>query len=192
MFYQNELTLTDEESRCAHSVTPNSWSFHVSSGGGWWRRFLWDRGTLLDLGTLGGHLSTAYWINDAGDVGGGAKTPGDPCCGHAALWRKGKITDLGALHGDCFSRAEAINSKGQIVGQSFSCDTGIARAVLWEEGAIIDLSTLVPANTNLSLADAFNINDRGEILCQCLPPACRTVTLAGMTACLFPRGKDDE
>ena len=63
-----------------------------------------------------------------------------------------------------------INSKGQIVGQSFSCDTGTARAVLWEEGAIIDLNTLVPANTNLSLADAFNINEREEILCLCLPP----------------------
>ena len=131
--------------------------------------FLWDRGTLLDLGTLGGSFSTTFWINDAGDVVGWAATTGDQFA-HAALWREREITDLGTLDGDCFSQAEAVNSKGQIVGLSFSCATGTARAVLWEEGAIIDLNTLVPANTNLSLADAFNINDRGEILCQCLPP----------------------
>jgi probable HAF family extracellular repeat protein len=156
--------------------------------------FLWDRGTLLDLGTLGGHSSTAYWINDAGDVVGGATLPGDPCCGNAALWRKGKITDLGTLDSDCLSRAEAINSKGQIVGQSFSCDTGIARAVLWEEGAIIDLNTLVPANTNLALADAFNINDRGEILCQCLPPGVDSQHsyIGGHDCLLIPLGKDNE
>ena len=153
--------------------------------------FLWDRGTLLDLGTLGGHFSTAYWINDAGDVVGGATTSGDPP-GHAALWRKGKITDLGSLDSDCLSRAEAINSKGQIVGQSFSCDTGIARAVLWEEAAIIDLSTLVPANTNLFLAEAFNINDRGEILCRCLPAGVPNGELGEHVCLLIPSGKDNE
>ena len=153
--------------------------------------FLWDRGTLLDLGTLGGHFSTAYWINDAGDVVGGATTSGDPP-GHAALWRKGKITDLGTLDGDCFSQANAINSKGQIVGLTFSCDTGIARAVLWEEAAIIDLSTLVPAKTNLFLAEAFNINDRGEILCRCLPAGVPNGELGEHVCLLIPSGKDNE
>jgi probable HAF family extracellular repeat protein len=147
----------------------------------------------LDLGTLGGTVSTAYWINDAGDVVGGATTSGDST-GHAALCRKGSITDLGTLDGDCFSQAEVINSKGQIVGLSFSCDTGIARAVLWEEGAIIDLNTLVPANTNLTLADAFNINERGEILCQCLPPGVQIQNgdFGGHDCLLIPSSKDNE
>jgi probable HAF family extracellular repeat protein len=152
--------------------------------------FLWDRGTLLDLGTLGGSLSTTLWINDAGDVVGVANTSGDQFS-HAFLWTKGKISDLGTLDGDCFSLAEAINSKGQIVGLSFSCDTGTARAVLWEEGAIIDLSTSVSANTNLSLVEAFNINDRGEILCGCLPPGVQNGEFGGHDCLLIPSGKDD-
>ena len=153
--------------------------------------FLWDRGTLLDLGTLGGSFSTTFWINDAGDVVGWAATTGDQFA-HAALWREREITDLGTLDGDCFSQAEAVNSKGQIVGLSFSCATGTARAVLWEEGAIIDLNTLVPANTNLSLADAFNINDRGEILCQCLPPGVQDGDFGGHDCLLIPSGKGNE
>ena len=152
--------------------------------------FLWDRGTLLDLGTLGGSFSTTFWINDAGDVVGWAATTGDKFA-HAALWRKREITDLGTLDGDCFSQAEAVNSKGQIVGLSFSCDTGTARAVLWEEGAIIDLSTSVSANTNLSLVEAFNINDRGEILCGCLPPGVQNGEFGGHDCLLIPSGKDD-
>ena len=153
--------------------------------------FLWDRGTLLDLGTLGGSFSTTFWINDAGDVVGWAATTGDKFA-HAALWRKREITDLGTLDGDCFSQAEAVNSKGQIVGLSFSCDTGTSRAVLWEKGAIIDLSTSIPANTNLSLTEAFNINDRGEILCGCLPPGVQNGESGGHDCLLIPSGKDDE
>lgn len=152
--------------------------------------FLWDRGTLLDLGTLGGSFSSTFWINDAGEVVGAASTSGDQFV-HAFLWRKGKITDLGTLNGDCFSQALAINSKGQIVGQSFSCDFSTVRAVLWEKSAIIDLTTSVPANSNLSLVGAFNINDPGEILCNCLPPGVQNGDFGGHDCLLIPSGEDD-
>ena len=34
---------------------------------------------------------------------------------------------------------------------------------------MIDLNTLIPAGSNFQLIDAYNINDRGEILVQALP-----------------------
>src|SRR5262249_58772278 len=91
--------------------------------------FLWDQGTLIDLGTLGGSFAQAIWLNNKGEAVGGSYTAGDEEF-HATLWRNGQITDLN-VDGDCFSVALAINSKSQIVGQSFNCDTKTLPAVVW-------------------------------------------------------------
>jgi probable HAF family extracellular repeat protein len=161
------------------------------TGGPGCHAFLWDHGTLADLGTLGGTFSTTFWLNDAGDVVGAATTPGDALF-HATLWRKGVITDLGTLDGDCFSQALAINSKGQIVGQSFSCDFSTVRAVLWEKGSISDLNTLIPPNSSLLLTTAFNINDRGEIVGWGAPPGVQDLHFGGRVFLLIPCGDDEE
>jgi hypothetical protein len=34
---------------------------------------------------------------------------------------------------------------------------------------MVDLNTLIPAGSNFQIIDAYNINDRGEILVQALP-----------------------
>jgi probable HAF family extracellular repeat protein len=125
--------------------------------------FLWEKGTLQDLGTLGGTSSIALWLNNAGEVVGAATAAGDQVF-HATLWRRGLITDLGTLPGDCFSRANVINSKDQIIGWSFNCDTNTFKAVLWDKGSIFDLNALIPANANLQLVSGTDINNRGEIL----------------------------
>jgi len=57
------------------------------------------------------------------------------------------------------------NAKGQIVGESatdlFFTST---RAFLWEKGGpMIDLNTLIPPSSDMELASAASINDRGEI-----------------------------
>ena len=67
---------------------------------------------MMDLGTLGGASSSAYGINDSGQVVGQADTPGGQH--HAFLYNGGKMIDLGTL-GGANSSAHDINDSGQIV-----------------------------------------------------------------------------
>jgi probable HAF family extracellular repeat protein len=135
--------------------------------------FLWERGKLKDLGTLGGDNGTAIWINDAEDIVGEADLP-DNQARHAFLWRKGLMTDLGTLDGD--SHATAVNSKGQVVGYfriTVRTDPPFRHPFLWETGSpMVDLNTLIPANSGLELVTAENINERGEIVGVGVPGRC--------------------
>jgi len=87
--------------------------------------FLWQDGTMTDLGTLGGHSSSATGINTQGQVVGFAATSDEAI--HAVLWDHGMTTDLGE------GRACGINAAGQIVGES------AGRAVVWDHGQKIDI-----------------------------------------------------
>jgi probable HAF family extracellular repeat protein len=130
--------------------------------------FLWKRGSMKDLGTLGGDNSEAVWINDAGEIAGSADLLGANL--HDAVrWKNGKILDLGTVNGDACSRGRAINARGQIVGGSSDC-SNFLHAFLWEEGGpMIDLNTVIPPNSGLQLTNALNINDRGEIIAKSVP-----------------------
>jgi probable HAF family extracellular repeat protein len=60
--------------------------------------FLWDHGTMLDLGSLGGTNGLPASLNDAGQVVGAMDLAGDQTH-HAFLWKQGKLTELGTLGG---------------------------------------------------------------------------------------------
>jgi probable HAF family extracellular repeat protein len=126
---------------------------------------LWQNGTAIDLGNLGGSMSNvAYAINNQGQVVGVSDLPGDTTA-HAFFWQNGKITDLGTLPGDVFSAAFSINNKGQIVGES--CDVNFnCRAFLWQNGTMADLNTFTFADSSLYLLSANDVNDLGEIVGQ--------------------------
>jgi probable HAF family extracellular repeat protein len=93
-----------------------------------------------------------------------------------------------------------INAKDQIVGLSFArkgvCAWGgvdqkairAEHAFLWEDGSLIDLNTLIPRNSDLRLALALDINDRGEIAGVGLPPGvpARDVDFHGHAFVLIP------
>jgi probable HAF family extracellular repeat protein len=137
--------------------------------------FLWDRGKLIDLNTstAGGSPLSADGISDSGEIVGGAdfsSAGGLPF--DAYIWKHGVAVDLGTVAGDCFSRALAINARGQVVGNSFSpaCDFSFLHAFLWENGSIIALNDVIPPDSALQLVAANDINDRGEIAGEGVPP----------------------
>jgi probable HAF family extracellular repeat protein len=126
--------------------------------------FLWQRGALTDLGTLGGEHAGATWLNDAGEVLGSSSTSGDQAV-HSFLWRHGVLTDLGTGGGNICTFATSINSQGQIVGFSNNCLGDFGFGFLWEKGGpMIDLNTRIASNSGVKLGGAWSINDRGEIV----------------------------
>ena len=123
---------------------------------------------MTDLGTLGGNNSEAIWINDAGVVVGSADLPGSQIH-DAVVWTNGKIHDLGTVAGDPCSRGRGLNASGQVVGGSSDC-RNFLHAFVWEEGGpMLDLNRLIPPGSGWQLTNAFNINDRGEILAKADP-----------------------
>jgi probable HAF family extracellular repeat protein len=142
-----------------NSNLPGDQTFHA---------YRWRNGKMKDLGTLGGPDSEAIWINDAGDIAGSADLP-TPNIHDAVIWRHGHIKDLGSLPGDPCSRGRAINSRGQVVGGTSDCHNFL-HAFVWEEGGPMrDLNKLIAQGSGLQITNAFNINDRGEILAKSFP-----------------------
>lgn len=118
--------------------------------------FVTENGAVVDLGALpGGTWSSAYGINDAGDVAGYGQVSGGDFRGFVWSPQTG-YTILGTL-GGANSYAMDLNDSGEVVGSSQTA-SGYLNAFLYSDGLMQDLGTL-----GGSSSDAYGINSAGDV-----------------------------
>jgi len=115
--------------------------------------FLWQKGVMTPLPTLGGNNGEATEVNNRGQVAGVSEiaTP-DPTCDPSitsqvlhikpVIWRNGNVQELPTFAGDPDGEALAINDIGQAVGDSGACTMFQRHALLWQNGSATDLGNL--------------------------------------------------
>jgi probable HAF family extracellular repeat protein len=135
------------------SATPNP-----ATGGLDQHVFLWEKGTMQDLGTLGGTFSGAAALNEAGQVVGGSTIAGD-VANHPFLWDGGAMQDLGTLGGRS-GAAFAMNQSGDVVGRADVPGSKSHHGFLWSNRVMTDLGTL----SGQACSTARSVNARRQIV----------------------------
>jgi probable HAF family extracellular repeat protein len=125
---------------------------------------MWKNNTAFVLQDLGGTLSNvAYVINNLGQIAGKVRSA-DGTHYVAALWQPdGTLTTHEPLPGDLDAFATGINNQGQVVGNDFDSNFNWSHGFIWQNGVMTDLNTLIPADSDLLIISASNINERGQI-----------------------------
>jgi probable HAF family extracellular repeat protein len=130
--------------------------------------FVWQKGVMNRLPTLGGNNGQAGEVNNRGQVVGLAEnTTHDSTCTapqvlqiRPVLWEKGQPQELPTFPGDSDGVATAINDKGQVVGNSGECATPGFHALLWQDGVATNLGNLGGTMGNVPQ----DINNQGQVV----------------------------
>ena len=131
------------------------------------RGFLWRRGQMTALPTLGGNNAQAAAINNRGQIVGISETAvQDSSCpiGKTAktiaptLWEKDEVRELPTLSGDADGFVQGINNQGQAVGSTGTCGNLAIHAVLWDNDTAVELKGLNGHTGNA----AYAINNHGQ------------------------------
>lgn len=127
---------------------------------------LWDNGTAVYLGSLGGtDVGVGVSINNRGEVVGGASTTDGTL--HPFYWTRATgMQDLGLMStdpADAMNTPFQINDHGQMVGASCDPSLGACRGYLWQNHAYTDINDLLPPDAPLYVILPLTINDAGHI-----------------------------
>jgi probable HAF family extracellular repeat protein len=114
--------------------------------------FLYHRGALTQLGSLGGTYTVANGINNQGDIVGSSSTNTTPIT-DGFVYRDDTMQSLSSLEGDFFGLHD-INDVGQIVGDR----NGVA--VIFSNGQTAEIGTLPGMDQSVP----YEINASGTVL----------------------------
>ncbi len=121
--------------------------------------FFWQKGGMVDIGTLGGTCGVANFINRGGQVVGTSNLAGNQTH-HAFLWDGGALNDLGTLGGNN-SEAFWNSDSGMVVGRAdFSVQSTDHHAFLWKSGVMTDLGVL----GSCLHSTAYSVNSKGQVV----------------------------
>jgi probable HAF family extracellular repeat protein len=161
--YANFINDRGQITGAALNAIPDAFTTKLFIGATQVHAFLWEHGTMQDLGTLGGPDSIGYYINERGDIAGQSftndipnETTGNPTL-NPFLWHHGTMLDLGTL-GGTEGNSEALNNRGQVVGESNLAGDETVHPFLWDGLGMRDLGTL-----GGSFGMAFSINNAGAV-----------------------------
>jgi probable HAF family extracellular repeat protein len=126
--------------------------------------FLWEKGRMINLGTLGGICgfpAAISGLNNQGQVVGRSDLAGDTAW-HPFAWdpeRHPHLRDLGTL-GGTFGSATGLNDAGEIVGFATTPDDVATHAFFWSNGVMKDLGTVKGDQCSV----AYHINAIGQVV----------------------------
>ncbi len=135
--------------------------------------YLWDKGKLTQVASLGGVNCDPNAINDKGYIVGVSDTA--KSASRAFIAFNGKTTALSLLSGKR-SAARDINNRNEIIGWA-DVEKYQRHPVLWDKKGIHDLTDVLTEK-----AEIQSINDRGDILAHLL-------TRKGIRNVLYSQGK---